>query len=70
MPKISSLEEMEKIVKNNNRLSWDGWTVLYTYPNPVGWRDAKGVLVKGKWHTQQRFEINETGWEIPKNLVR
>jgi len=44
--------------------------VLYTYPNPVGWRDAKGVLVKGKWHTQQRFEINETGWEIPKNLVR
>ena len=70
MPKISSLEEMEKIVKNNNKLSWDGWTVLYTYSNPVGWREANGVRIKNKWYTQQRFEITETGWEIPKKLVR
>lgn len=70
MPKITSLEDMEKIVYNNNRLSWDGWTVLHTYPNPVGWRDNNGVRLKGRWHTQQRFEITETGWEIPKKLVR
>ena len=70
MPKISSLNEMEDIVSRNRRLSWDGWTVLHTYPNPVGWRDDKGVLIRGRWHTQQRFEISETGWEIPKKLVR
>lgn len=70
MPKISSLDEMENIVSLNRRLSWDGWTVLHTYPNPVGWRDNRGVLIRGKWHTQQRFEITETGWEIPKKLVR
>lgn len=70
MPKIQSLDEMEGIVSRNRLLSWDGWTVLHTYPNAVGWRDARGVLIKGKWHTQQRFEITETGWEIPKKLVR
>ena len=70
MPKISSLDEMEIVVGRNRRLSWDGWTVLHTYPNPVGWRDTNGVLIRGRWHTQQRFEITETGWEIPKKLVR
>lgn len=69
MPKISSLEEMEKIVSSNRKLSWDGWTVLHTYPNPVGWRDKNGKLIKGRWHTQQRFEITEAGWEIPKKFV-
>lgn len=70
MPKITSLEQMEQIVSRNRRLSWDGWTVLHTYPNPVGFRDANGVRINNRWHTQQRFEITETGWEIPNKLVR
>jgi hypothetical protein len=70
MAVVTSVEEMEKIVSRNRSLSWDGWTVLNTYPNPTAWRYTNGAYIKNKWHVQQRFEITETGWEIPNKLVR
>lgn len=70
MAKIISLDEMEKIVSRNRMLSWDGWTVLHTYPNPVGWRDRNGVRIKGKWFTQRRYEPQSDGWDLPNKLVR
>ena len=70
MAQIISLDEMEKIVSRNRSLSWDGWTVLHTYPNPVGWRTNEGVLVKGRWFTQRRYEPQKDGWKIPNKLVR
>jgi hypothetical protein len=70
MAQIRSLPEMEKIVSRNKMLSWDGWTVLHTYSNPVGWRDAYGVFIKGKWFTQRRYEPSGEGWDIPNKLVR
>ena len=30
---INSLEQMEKIVKENKTLLWDGWTVVNSYPS-------------------------------------
>jgi hypothetical protein len=70
MAQIISLQEMEKIVSRNRSLSWDGWTVLHTYPNTVGWRDKSGVLIKGKWFTQKRYEPDSNGWSLPNKLVR
>lgn len=70
MAQIKSLETMEKIVSQNRSLSWDGWTVLNTYPNPVGWKDASGVFIKGKWFTQKRYEPASDGWNIPSKFVR
>jgi hypothetical protein len=67
---ITSLDAMEQIVKKNKFLFWDGWNVLYRYPNPVAWRQTDGVFVKGKWFTQKRFELTSKGWDIPKKLVR
>ena len=70
MAQIKSLETMEKIVSQNRSLSWDGWTVLNTYQNPVGWKDANGVFIKGKWFTQKRYEPGNDGWNIPNKFVR
>lgn len=67
---IKSLEKMEAIVSNNNQLSWDGWTVVHSVPNPVAWRNPLGALVKGKWYVQKRYTPGAKGWEIPDKLVR
>jgi hypothetical protein len=67
---IKSLEQMEKIVANNRSLSWDGWTVINTYPSKAGWTSPHGILIKGVWHMRKRYEVESTGWEIPDKLVR
>lgn len=68
--KITSLEKMEEIVKNNRALSWDGWTVLQSMTNIDGYHSKEGVYVKGKWIVQKRYELTTTGWEIPLKFVR
>jgi hypothetical protein len=68
--KIKSLEQMEKIVSDNNMLSWDGWNVVSLLPNKTAWMRTDGAIVKGKWYSKRVYEITETGWEIPSKLVR
>lgn len=70
MAQIKSLDEMETIVSRNKMLSWDGWTVLYTYSNPTAWKDVAGVFIKGRWFTQKRYDPTGNGWDIPNKLVR
>ncbi len=70
MAKITSLEEMEKIVGRNKSLSWNGWDVLYTVPDPVAWRNPSGVFIKNKWFNQKKFELKNDGWDIPNKFVR
>jgi hypothetical protein len=67
---INSLETMEKIVKNNQSLSWDGWDVINSYPKPSGWMDKAGAYIDGQWHIQKRYLLTESGWEIPTKFVR
>lgn len=67
---IKSLEKMEDIVSDNKALSWDGWDVLDRKFTPTGWRSPDGVIVKGKWYLQRRYEVTEDGWHIPKKFVR
>jgi hypothetical protein len=66
---IQSLEEMETIVKNNKTLSWDGWTVVSLKPVDSGIMQKDSVFVDNKWYLQKRFELTETGWEIPTKIV-
>lgn len=67
---IKSLEQMEDIVKNNDALSWDGWTVIESKSNENGMMSKDGVLVDGKWIVQKRYDANATGWEIPNKFMR
>jgi hypothetical protein len=62
---IKTIEEMEKFVSSNKELSWDGWTVVKRYPSDKAKTSKQGVLVKGVWHIEQRFEPTSQGWEIP-----
>lgn len=68
--KITSLEKMESIVKNNKHLSWDGWTVINSYPSDKARTSTRGVFINGSWHIQNRFAPSELGWDIPDKFVR
>lgn len=67
---ITSLEKMESIVRKNNRLSWDGWDVLLSLPNPSAWRYRDGAYVNSRWCVQKRYKITERGWDVPERLIR
>ena len=67
---VKSLEQMEKIVKNNRALSWDGWDVIQSYPSLTAWKEKNGAFVRGKWYVQKRFRVGKNGWDIPEKLVR
>lgn len=65
---ITSLEEMEEIVRKNSSLSWDGWTVVFAKYNPTAWRKPNAKLIKGKWHETTRYEPGYKGWNLPKSI--
>lgn len=66
---INTLEQMESIVASNKTLSWDGWTVVNSYPSEKGRTSKNGALVKSKWHIQSRFVPDRNGWNIPSKFV-
>ena len=66
---VKELNEMEKIVANNKMLTWDGWTVVSSYPSEKGRTSKDGALVDSKWYMQTRYEPNEKGWDIPSKFV-
>jgi hypothetical protein len=65
---IRTIDEMEKIVSSNKELFWDGWTVVKRYPSDKAKTLNQGVLIKGVWHIEQRFEPTSQGWEIPNKF--
>jgi hypothetical protein len=67
---IKSLEQMEDIVKNNDSLSWDGWTVLELKKSPMAWMKPNAAFIKHEWHTVNRFDSSNSGWDIPAKLVK
>lgn len=66
---INTLEQMEKIVSSNKSLSWDGWTVVNSYPSEKGRTSKNGALINSKWHLQSRFTPDRKGWNIPSKFV-
>ena len=67
---IKSLDEMEAIVKTNDALSWDGWTVLESKKAPTAWMKPEAAFVKGSWYTVNRYEPGSDGWNVPAKLVK
>lgn len=67
---IKSLEQMEKIVRTNRFLFWDGWTVVENNFKLNGAVSPNGAYVKGKWIVQHRVEVTEDGWNVPKRFIR
>jgi len=67
---IKSLEQMEKLVKENKELVWDGWTVVHTYQSDKARTSKFGRRVDGRWHLQRRFEPGNQGWEIPQRFIK
>jgi hypothetical protein len=67
---VTSLEAMEKIVKKNRELMWDGWDVIHFYPSEKARTSKFGARVKGRWCIQRRIVPTEQGWDIPAKLVR
>lgn len=66
---ITSLEEMESIVKNKKFLHWDGWTVVQTFPTDKGRTSKYGLYRNGRWHIQKRFVPGSRGWDVPAKIV-
>jgi hypothetical protein len=66
---IKSLDNMEKIVKSNWTLSWRGWDVIQSFPNPAGWSKKNGAFMKNRWFVQRRFNVTESGWDLPDKIV-
>ena len=62
---INKLETMEKIVKQNNLLSWIGWDVVERKKTEMGRTAVNGVRVNGQWYTQRVFKVDRNGWDIP-----
>ena len=70
MKNITSLEQMDRIVRSEKSLRWNGWNVEHTVPNPTAWSKPNGVFIRGRWYIKQVFYITESGWEIPAKFVR
>lgn len=66
---IKDLEQMESIVASNKSLSWDGWTVVNSYPSEKGRTSSNGKLINTRWHLQNRYEPTRSGWNIPSKFV-
>jgi predicted FMN-binding regulatory protein PaiB len=67
---IKSLEGMESIVENNKSLNWDGWTVVESKKDALGYMKSNGAFINSAWYVQKRYEPTENGWNIPNKLVR
>lgn len=67
---IQSLEDMERVVKRNRALHWDGWVVVHTFPSEKGRTSKFGLYRKGRWFIQKRMVPGKNGWNIPDNFVR
>lgn len=67
---ISSLDVMESIVTNNRQLSWDGWTVVETFPSEKAYFSKFGIYKNNKWQMRKIFTPSDKGWEIPEKYVK
>jgi hypothetical protein len=68
---VSNLSEIEGIVNNNPKLSWDGWDVVFLEQDdyaeflPVGVFDNKTL----QWYKKTVYPCTEKGWELPESVI-
>lgn len=62
---INKLETMEKIVKKNTNLRWDGWNVLDLKKTESGRTSPSGKRINGEWYMHKQYTLDRNGWDIP-----
>ena len=67
---ITSYEYADKIVNENNGLSWEGWNIIEVTPNQNAEFNKEGKIIDGNWAFVKTYQITEKGWEVPKKYVR
>lgn len=66
---IKSLEQMEQIVKSNNNLFWDGWSIISRYRSEKAKTSKYGAYIDGNWYMTRKFIPGKNGWDIPESFV-
>lgn len=67
---VNDLDTMEKIVKSNSSLSWDGWDVVELKKSPTAMFKQNGVFKTGSWYIKNVYTPSRDGWRIPNKYVR
>lgn len=67
---VKSVAEAEKIVSRNPMLSWDGWDILYSKPDPMAFKKVSGVYHNGRWCNRTVIVPGANGWAIPSDFIR
>lgn len=62
---VNKLEVMEKIVKKNYNLRWDGWNVLDLKKSEMARTSPQGIRINGQWYLHKIYKVDEKGWDIP-----
>ena len=66
---VNNIDKMEKIVKSNPHIKWDGWNIV-VHIEEDGYLETDGVFVDGIWKKEKRFEMKENGaWDIPDRFL-
>lgn len=67
---VTSLEEMEDIVRSRGDLSWDGYDVVKYTNSSNAMYGVDGVFRNGKWMKKKVFPLTEQGWHLPNTIGR
>ena len=67
---VKNLDQMEKIVSQNNNLSWVGWDVVDRKRSDSARTSTSGVRVGGVWYLQRIYPVTRQGWDIPNKYKR
>lgn len=67
---ITDLDTMEKIVKANSSLSWDGWNVVELKKSPTAMFKQNGIRKDGSWYLKTVYTPSRDGWRIPNKYAR
>ena len=68
--KISDLQEMESIVKNNPFLHWEGWDVVSLEEDPSAYMNKNAMFQNSQWHKKTVYTNKDGFWTIPDNILR
>lgn len=67
---VTTLEEMEQIVKSREDLVWDGWNVVKYTNSSSAMFSVDAEFRHGKWMKKKVFPLTEDGWHLPNFIGR
>ena len=67
---VTSLEEMEEIVRSRDDLEWDGYDIIKYTNSKNAMYGVDGIFRGGKWMKKKVFPLTEDGWYLPNIIGR